>query len=263
MKSFLEKLKHQIDMKSSYLCIGLDTVYEKLPVKSKNVYKSILDFNKTIIDETKDLASCYKINSAFYEKYGSDGINVLKRTIQYIGKSIPVILDAKRGDIGNSSQYYAQYAFDYLQADAITVLPYMGMDSLEPFFKYSNKFVFVVALSSNKSGLDFQNYPFYNPLYLKVIKKVNQTFKNAGFVFGATKPKFIKKIRNKGIKNLLLIPGIGIQEGDVKKSLQYAFMNNGMALFNVSRGILYAGDGKKYYQNIRNKAKEYRDMLKL
>ncbi|MBU1077239.1 MAG: orotidine-5'-phosphate decarboxylase [Spirochaetes bacterium] len=263
MKTFIQKLDLHMKRTGSCLCVGLDTDYDKLPARSNNVHKSILDFNKNVIESTSDLACCYKINSAFYEKYGADGIFMLKHTIQYIGNSIPVILDAKRGDIGNSSWYYAQYAFDHLKADSITVLPYMGMDSLAPFFKYRDKQIFVVALSSNPGGRDFQDTPFYNPLYLRVIKKVNAAFKNAGFVFGATRPEYIKKLRNSGYKNLLLIPGVGTQGGDAARSMEYAFLNGGKAVFNISRGILYAGNGKKYYNTIREKAKEYRDMFRI
>ncbi len=258
MKSFLEKLKNNIEQKQSYLCVGLDTDYDKLPVKSNNIYKSILNFNKTIINYTSDLVCCYKINSAFYEKYGAEGIEVLKKTINYISKDIPVILDAKRCDIGNTSQYYAQYAFEYLDADAVTVLPYMGIDAIEPFFKYKDRFVFVVVISSNPGGADFQLFPAHNPLYLKIIKKVNKKFKNSGFVCGATRPEFIKKIRKKGINNPLLIPGLGTQGGNIEKTVKYALLNEGIGIFNMSRGIIYSGEGKKYYQTVREKAERYR-----
>ncbi len=261
MTNFLDKLKDNIRQKQSYLCVGLDTDYEKLPVKSGNVFKSILNFNKIVIDNTSDLVCCYKINSAFYEKYGAEGIEILKKTINYINETIPVILDAKRCDIGNSSKYYAQYAFEYLEADAVTVIPYMGIDAIEPFFKYEDKFVFVLAISSNPGGADFQMFPAYNPLYMKIIKKVNKEFSNAGFVCGATRPEFIKKIRKKGINNPLLIPGLGTQGGDTKKTVEYALLNDGIGIFNVSRGIIYAGEGKKYYKTVREKTEEYKSQV--
>ncbi len=261
MKNFIEKLNHIIEENNSFLCIGLDTDHEKLPVKSKNIYKSIYNFNKTVIDNTSDLVCCYKINSAFYEQYGHKGIEILQKTKDYIPNKIPVILDAKRCDIGNSSAGYAKYAFEYINADAVTVLPYMGMDAVEPFFKYKEKFVFFVVLSSNPGGADFQLNPPDNPLFLRVIKKINEKYPDAGFVFGATKPEYVKKIRDDKINNLLLIPGLGAQGGDVEKTVKYAFLNNNKGIFNVSRGIIYSGEGKKYFQTVREKAEEYRDRI--
>lgn len=263
MNEFIEKFNKQVQKKSTLLCVGLDTDYEKLPVKSKNRIQSIWKFNKKVIDVTKEQVCCYKLNSAFYEVYGASGIEVLRNTVKYIGPDIPVILDAKRCDIGNTSKYYAQFAFDYIKADALTVVPYMGLDSLDPFFQYKEKYIFVVTLSSNPGSNDFQRSPFFNPLYLQVIKKINKRYNNAGYVFGATKPEYIKKIREKGIKNLLLIPGLGTQGGDARKSLMYATLNKGLALFNVSRGIIYSGKNKKYYQEIENTAIRYRKILKI
>lgn len=261
MSSFYDKLIKIIQKNKSFLCLGLDTDYSLLPLKDKNIFKSIYQFNKTIIDNTKDLVCCYKLNSAFYEKYGADGLDVLKKSIKYIGKEIPVIVDAKRCDIGNSSKYYAEYGFNYLNADAITVIPYMGIDAIEPFLQNKNKFVFTVILSSNPGGSDFQTFPFFNPLYLKVIKKINQKYSNSGFVFGATKPEYIKTIRNKNINNLLLIPGIGTQGGEIEKTIKYTFLKNNLGIFNISRGIIYSGQGKQYYNTIREKTLYYRALL--
>jgi len=260
MVNFLDNLHKAVTKNKSFLCVGLDTDYNKLPVKSKNIQQSIFHFNKQIIDNTSDLVCCYKLNSAFYEKYGGPGIETLKRTIAYINR-VPVILDAKRCDISNSSKYYAQYAFEYLKADAVTVIPYMGIDAIEPFFTYKAKFVFVVVLSSNPGAQEFQDYPAKGPVYMKVIKQINKRFNNAGFVFGATKPGYIKKIREQGINNPLLIPGLGTQKGYPAKTVPYAFMNKGIGIFNVSRRIIYAGKGKNYINYIKVTAEKWKCSL--
>ncbi len=260
---FIEKFNAITERNSSFLCVGLDTDYEKIPqhLKKKNRPKSIFKFNKIIVDATKDLVCCYKLNSAFYEAEGSDGIKILKETVKYIGGNVPIIIDAKRGDIGNSSKMYCRFVFEYLDADAVTVMPYMGYDSMKPFIDYTERFVFPVVLSSNKGALDFQYYVSKGkPLYREVIDKIKDN-ENVGFVFGATKPEDIKNIRDAGINNMLLIPGIGSQGGDLEKSVKFAFMNSSKALFNVSRSIIYSGSGKNFAYSVRSTAEKYKNMI--
>ncbi len=262
VNSFKEKFKKL--SKKSLLCVGLDTDYAKLPpiLKKQNSTKSILKFNKEVIKHTSHLVCCYKLNSAFYEAEGYQGIKVLKETIDYIKSfNIPVIVDAKRCDIGNSSRQYAKYVFNYLEADAVTVIPYMGIEGIEPFLKYTDRFVFTVALSSNISAREFQNYPEKNPLYLRVIKKLYKK-NNTGFVVGATSPEIIKKLRNMKIKNIFLIPGLGSQKGSIK-SIKYATLNNSPAIFNVSRSIIYAfkSEQKDFIKEIVKKAEEYFNLI--
>lgn len=262
MNLFVEKLNNNIKLNSSFLCIGLDTDFNLIPFQSKNVFKSILKFNKNIVEATKDLVCCYKINSAFYEAYGVDGIRALQKTVEFI-KDIPVILDAKRSDIGNSAKYYAKFGFEYINADAMTLIPYMGIDTIDVFRNYKEKFVFVVAVSSNPGAKDFQEFPNRkNPIYLKIMKKCKTTDRhnNTGYVIGATYPEKIKYIRSKGFNEIFLIPGIGAQKGDTKKSIKYAFMKKGKAIFNVSRAIIYQSDKKDYFSNVREKAKYYKNL---
>ncbi len=266
MNKFLKKLQNSIKRNKTLLCIGLDTDYSKIPeeIKKKSILNSIFYFNKKIIDATHSLVCSYKLNSAFYEAAGIEGIKALKKSIEYINRfNIPVIIDAKRGDIGNSSKMYAKFIFEYLNSDSTTLLPYMGIDSISPFISFKDKFSFVVIVSSNPGGKDFQYYgPKSRPLYIKIINKL-KNFKNIGFVFGATNPEEIKKIRKKNINNLLLIPGIGTQGGNLKKSLKYALLNNSIGIFNVSRKIIYAGKGKNFHNDVKEMALYYSNMLKI
>ncbi|MBN1898937.1 MAG: orotidine-5'-phosphate decarboxylase [Spirochaetes bacterium] len=264
MNQFIEKLNRAVQKNRSYLCVGLDTDYNKLMFKSHGIAGSIVRFNRRIIDVTNDLVCCYKINSAFYEAYGVQGIEALKRTIDHT-KDIPVILDFKRSDIGSSARLYTQFGFDYLKADALTVIPYMGIDTIDIFREFKDRFVFVVAATSNPGSKDFQMFGNKNPLYLQVMKKCRSTdrFKNTGYVVGATFPAKIKQLREKGFNELFLIPGIGAQKGDINKSIRYAFLNKGRAIFNVSRMIIYQKEKKSYFKDVRQKALEYSGLFRL
>ena len=256
--SFKSKLKKIVKRNNSYLCVGLDPDEDKI----QKLYpkKSVLAFLKGVIKQTQDVVSCYKPNIAFFESMGIQGMKILKQVLSYIPSEIPVILDAKRGDIGNTANQYAKAFFDELKVDAVTVNPYMGFDSVEPFMRYKNKEIFVLLLTSNKGAKDFQFLKVgQQPLYMKVANKIKtwNDNDNLGAVVGATKPEDMKTIRKVLKNNIFLIPGIGTQGGDLEKSVKYAFSNAGVGLFNISRAVLYAPSMAK----VREKAIKYRDLI--
>ncbi len=238
---FIDRLKNVSKKNNSLLCIGLDVDLNKIPKQ----HSTIFEFNKAIIDATKDLVCAYKPNIAFYEMYGIKGIEALIQTIDYIHKfDIPVILDAKRGDIGNSSAAYAKAVFEVYKADAVTVSPYMGYDSVKPFIDYKDKGVFVLCLTSNPGAKDFQP-----PVYKAVAKK----FGDCGLVVGATKPEELKEIRRIAPNALLLIPGVGAQGGDLESIVKIGGKN---IIINASRSIIYADDPRKAAQTLRDQINE-------
>lgn len=238
---FIDGLKNASKKNNSLLCIGLDVDLNKIPKQ----HSSIFGFNKSIIDATKDLVCAYKPNIAFYEMHGIKGIEALIQTIDYIHKfDIPVILDAKRGDIGNSSAAYAKAVFEVYKADAVTVSPYMGYDSVKPFIDYQDRGVFVLCLTSNPGAKDFQP-----PVYKEVAKK----FSSAGLVVGATKPEELKEIRRIAPNALLLIPGVGAQGGDLGSIVKIGGKN---IIINSSRSIIYADDPRKAAQTLRDQINE-------
>ncbi|KAF2956292.1 orotidine-5'-phosphate decarboxylase [Marinitoga sp. 38H-ov] len=226
---------------NSVLFVGLDSDYEK-------INGDIYEFNKWIVKNTYDLICGYKINIAFYEKLGAKGLEILENTINYIknvDEDIPIILDAKRGDIGNTAKAYATYYFEKLKIDSLTVNPYMGLDTLEPYLMYNDSHIFVLSLTSNKGAYDFE---IPEKLYLKITQKMNELnkkFKNKiGLVVGATNAIFIKEIVNNSDNMLFLIPGIGAQGGSIKD----IFNNlNGYKniLINVSRSVIFSDDPRK------------------
>jgi orotidine 5'-phosphate decarboxylase subfamily 2 len=235
---FQEKLNKASQKNNSLLCVGLDVDLSKAPKK----YDSIFSFNKSIIDATQDLVCAYKPNIAFYEQYGSAGIEALIETIAYIHKfDIPVILDAKRGDIGNSSAAYAKAIFEVYKADAVTVNPYMGSDSIQPFMDYKGKGIFVLCLTSNRGAQDFQP-----PIFKSVAKK----FRDYGLVVGATKPEELREVRQIAPHSLLLIPGIGAQGGDLASIVKIGGKD---IIINASRSIIYADDPRKAAEALRDK----------
>ncbi len=257
---FHQKLTNTISINSSHLCIGLDPDVSKLPASFKKNRAGTADFLKKIISATKDKVCAYKPNAAFFESMGLEGWKLLEKVISTIPSNIPVILDAKRADIGNTSAHYAKTAFEILGADAITVNPYMGFDSIEPFIKYTDKGVFILVLTSNKGSFDFQQLKVgLIPLYMKVAAKIRDwnTAGNIGIVAGATKPTELGKIREILKKEIFLIPGIGTQGGDLAASCQNCFKYQGSGIFNVSRDVLYAPT----IEAARQKAEEYRNMI--
>lgn len=237
---FQDKLNQASQRNNSLLCVGLDVDLNKAPQ-----YKSIFDFNKAIIDATKDLVCAYKPNIAFYEMHGIKGLEELIKTVEYIHKfDIPVILDAKRGDIGNSSAAYAKAVFEVYKADAVTVSPYMGEDSIKPFTDYKDKGVFVLCLTSNPGAKDFQH-----PIFKDIAKK----FSNAGLVVGATKPEELKEIRKIAPNALLLIPGVGAQGGDLGSIVKIGGKN---IIINASRSIIYSKDPGAAAKKLRDEINE-------
>lgn len=262
--SFIEKLTLATRKNKSLVCVGLDTDPELLPDKV-----GVFDFNKAIIDATSDLVCAYKPNLAFYEAMGSQGIDILKRTVDYIPDDIPVIADAKRGDIGNTARAYARAIFDVMNFDAVTVSPYLGFDSIEPFISYRDKGVFILCRTSNTSAVDFQSlYADFEdekrPLYEIVAIKASRwnTQGNIGLVVGATYPDELRLIRRSYPDMPLLIPGIGAQGGDLATTVNYGVDARGeRAIINSSRQILYASRGKDFAEAARRATLTLRDRI--
>jgi orotidine-5'-phosphate decarboxylase len=254
-----KKFEEIREKNNSILCVGLDSEIEKLPIKFKRDVASLFDFNRVIIDATKDLVCAYKINFAFYEQYGIEGFEVLKKTFEYIPEDIFTIADAKRGDIGNTSKAYAKSCFEYFGADSITVSPYMGQDSVQPFLDYNDKMVFILALTSNKGSMDFQRLvadekPIFKHIVDKSMTWANH--ENIGYVVGATHPNVLKELRDSIPNNCFLIPGIGAQGGSIEDTIKAN--SNGPAIINVSRSIIFASDALDFELSVREKALYYK-----
>jgi orotidine-5'-phosphate decarboxylase len=247
-----EQLAQTIFQKQSYLCVGLDPDPEKLPESLEgSLPERILAFNKGIIEATEQHCVAYKPNTAFYESLGSDGWEVLHRTFDMIPRTHLAIADAKRGDIGNTSRMYANAFLNKMRADAITVAPYMGADSVQPFLEIPNKWVIVLALTSNSGSQDFQTLKTGEEcLYERVLKSVKLwgTPKNTMFVIGATQPKEIENVRRIAPEYFLLVPGVGAQGGSLEAVSKWGLNTNGGLLVNSSRGILYASRGADWQE---------------
>ena len=265
--NFKQKLADISHNNNSLVCIGLDVDKEKMPKflfeSSKHPY---FEFNKSIIDSTKDIVCAYKLNMAFYEVLGVEGIRLLEKTIKYIPKDVVIILDGKRNDIGNTARKYAQTMFETLHADAITVNPYLGKDGVAPFLEYKDKCSFILCRTSNDSAGDLQDLIISKtPVYQVVAKKIKEWDENnnCGAVVGATYPEELKTIRNiLGDEIPILIPGIGKQGGDVKKTIKNGTNSKGkMAVINSSRDIIFAGDGKDFAEISRRKTMSLRDEI--
>lgn len=273
--TFLQKLGSAIEKKNSLLCVGLDTDETKI---SKHLNGDALAFNKAIIDATHDIVSSYKLNSAYYEASGIAGIEILKKTIQYIHHqytSISVILDAKRTDIGSTSDQYAKAVFDYLNVDALTVNPYLGYDSVEPFLKHKDKGIIILCRTSNPGAKDFQDRQVIasqaprndkaTPLYMEIAKKIiewNEKYHNCLMVVGATYPEEMKQIRALTPNMFFLVPGIGAQGGDVQKTLEAGLREDKSGLIvHSSRGIIYASSNTDFADAARNEAIKLRNQI--
>jgi len=265
--NFKEKLSDIVHKNNSLLCIGLDIDKEKMPSYLFKSYNDpFFEFNKSIIDNTKDLVCAYKLNMAFYEVLGKNGYELLEKTLNYIPKNIVTILDGKRNDIGNTAHKYAKSIFETLAADSTTLNPYLGKDGIMPFLEYKNKCSFVLCRTSNISSADFQDLKASKiPLYQIVAKKINEwnIFNNCGAVVGATFPDELKIIRNiLGEKIPLLLPGIGKQGGDVEKTVNNGTNKKGeMAIINSSRGIIFASNKKDYADLSRDRALSLRKQI--
>lgn len=254
-------LYEHIQQKKSFLSVGLDTDIQRIPKHLLEADDPIFAFNRQIIDATKDLCVAYKPNTAFYESMGASGWNTLQKTIEYIPETHLVIADAKRGDIGNTSRMYAKAFFEDLNADAITVAPYMGIDSVQPFLEFENKWVIILGLTSNKGSQDFQFDVLDSggqqmPLYEKVIRTAQTwgTPDNTMFVIGATHPEKFQEIRAIAPEHFFLVPGVGAQGGDLQKVAEFGMNNQCGLLVNSSRGIIYASDGQDFADAARQKA---------
>lgn len=260
-----KELIAQIRSKRSFLCVGLDTDLSKIPAHLLETEDPIFEFNKAIIDATKDFAVAYKPNIAFYECYGPKGWESLKKTIDYIPKNIFTIADAKRGDIGNTSTYYAKTFFDYLNCDSVTVAPYMGEDSVTPFLEFQNKWVILLALTSNKGALDFQFTTDVKgeELYKKVLRKsiLWGTDENLMFVVGATRAEGIGEVRKLVPNHFFLVPGVGAQGGSLEDVSNYGWNNDCGLLVNSSRGIIYASNGFDFAERAREEAKKLQEEM--
>jgi len=257
----LEKILNK-NGEGKFICVGLDTDVSKIPIFLQHEKNPALIFNKLIIDATKDFAAAYKINFAFYEKNGIKGIEELEKTIELIPKEVLTIADAKRGDIGNTSKMYAASVYDHFGFDSITLNPYLGKDSLDPFLDYTEKLNFILVLTSNPGANDFEKLELKNGgyLYQSVLNKVNEwnSKKNCGIVFGATKIDELKSNINNFSHLSVLLPGVGAQGGSLEDVVSVFKSNKRENYFvNVSRGIIYKSNG----ENFAEAAKE--ELIKL
>ena len=253
MKNFsLETLKREIFAKKSFLCVGLDVDLSKIPPFLLKEEDPIFAFNKAIIDATHPYTIAYKPNIAFYEAYGEKGWQSLRKTINYLNEQHPhifTIADAKRGDIGNTATMYAKAFFEDLQFDSVTVAPYMGQDSVEPFLAFENKVTILLALTSNKGAFDFQTLTTEkSPLYEQVLIR-SQKWHNAQnlmYVVGATKAEYLADIRRIVPDAFLLVPGVGAQGGDLKEVCQYGLNDSVGLIINASRAVIYASQEEDF-----------------
>jgi len=246
------QLISEIKRKKSFLCIGLDTDLEKIPSHLLQNDDPIFAFNKAIIDATHHLAVAFKPNTAFYEAYGLKGWNSLKKTIDYLNETYPeifTIADAKRGDIGNTSTRYAKAFFEEFNFDSITVAPYMGKDSIEPFLAFKDKHTILLALTSNEGAFDFQTKKIEDKELYKQVIETSTTWKNSEnlmYVVGATKAEYLAEIRKVIPNNFLLVPGVGAQGGSLHEVCKYGMNKDIGLLINSSRDIIYASNNEDF-----------------
>jgi orotidine-5'-phosphate decarboxylase len=255
-----QQLIDQIQLKKSFLCVGLDVDLTKIPKHLLETEDPIFEFNKAIIDATHDLAVSYKPNTAFYEAYGIQGWLSLEKTIRYINDNYPsifTIADAKRGDIGNTSSMYAKAFFEDLNFDSVTVAPYMGKDSVEPFLAFEDKHTIMLALTSNEGAFDFQTLNVNGTELYKQVLETSKTWKNSHnlmYVVGATKAEYFSEIRKIVPDSFLLVPGVGAQGGSLSEVCKYGMNANVGLLINSSRAIIYASNGVDFAEKARAEA---------
>lgn len=257
-----QQLFDSICLKKSFLCVGLDTDLNKIPAHLKGTKDAMFNFNKAIIDATANLCVAYKPNLAFYESQGLEGWIAFEQTVKYIRTNYPdqfIIADAKRGDIGNTSEMYAQTFFGHLDVDAVTVAPYMGEDSVKPFL-HPNKWVIVLGLTSNKGSQDFQfcRLESGERVFEKVLKKTQEwaSDEQLMFVVGATQGKMFTDIRSIAPNHFLLVPGVGAQGGSLQEVAQYGMNDQCGLLVNSSRQIIYADASEKFAEAARTEAEK-------
>ena len=263
-----KQLTEQIFAKKSFLCVGLDTDTKKMPAHLLSKEEPIFEFNKAIIDATAPYCVAYKPNLAFYEAFGIKGMIAFETTIKYLNENHPdhfVIADAKRGDIGNTSAMYARTFFEEYDIDALTVAPYMGEDSVTPFLTYKNKWVILLALTSNKGSHDFQLTEDKNGerLFEKVLRKSQEwgNDENMMYVVGATQGEMFKDIRKVAPNHFLLVPGVGAQGGSLQEVCKYGITKDCGLLVNSSRGIIYASNGEDFAEAAAQKAKALQEEM--
>lgn len=263
-----KELVNQIYSKKSFLCVGLDTDIKKIPQHLLNSENPIFEFNKAIIDATADYCVAYKPNLAFYEAEGVKGMIAFEETIKYLKTNYPnhfIIADAKRGDIGNTSAMYARTFFEEYDIDSLTVAPYMGEDSVKPFLSYEDKWVILLALTSNKGSHDFQLTEDKNGerLFEKVLKKSQEwgNEDNMMYVVGATQGSMFEDIRKIAPHHFLLVPGVGAQGGSLEEVCKYGMIDDCGLLVNSSRGIIYASNGEDFATVAGQKAKELQEQM--
>lgn len=268
-----QQLIDQIFSKQSYLCVGLDTDITKIPGHLLSEPDPVFAFNKAIIDVTKDLCVAYKINTAFYEALGVKGWEAMEKTVRYIGDEHFKIADAKRGDIGNTSDQYAKAFFETLPFDSVTVAPYMGEDSVKPFLQYDGKWAIVLGLTSNAGAKDFELKRLAGGdtkkdnqdelLYEKVLRTVSDwgTVNNLMFVVGATQADEFINIRKLTPDHFYLVPGVGAQGGSLKEISEKAMNNQCGLLVNASRAIIYTSDKENFDEKARAVANEYQQEM--
>lgn len=257
----LEKLKTRL-AKNLHICVGLDTDFNKIPKHLLSEKDPVLEFNRIVIESTAEHAASFKINFAFYERFGARGFDSLKQTLSLIPNDVLVIADAKRGDIGNTSEMYAKAVFEELGFDSITLHPYMGFDSLQPFLNYADKINFILALTSNKGASDFEKLKLQSGklVFQEVIEKANEwnTTKNCGIVFGATKIEELKENLASFGDLIVLLPGVGAQGGSLEEvASSFNQARNSNYLVNVSRALLYCDDGHSFSKSVSNLVKNY------
>jgi orotidine-5'-phosphate decarboxylase len=268
-----QQLHEQILLKKSFLCVGLDVDLAKIPAHLLETEDPIFEFNKAIIDATHDLTVAYKPNTAFYEAYGIKGWISLQKTINYINEKFPdifTIADAKRGDIGNTSSMYAKAFFEDLNFDSVTVAPYMGKDSVEPFLAFENKHTIMLALTSNEGAFDFQTLNTNGTELYKQVLETSKGWKNSHnlmYVVGATKAEYFAEIRKIVPDSFLLVPGIGAQGGSLSEVCKYGMNDKIGLLVNSARAIIYASKGTDFAEKAREEAlsvqKEMESILNL
>ncbi|QWX82785.1 orotidine-5'-phosphate decarboxylase [Cellulophaga sp. HaHaR_3_176] len=264
-----EQLVAQIHKKKSFLCVGLDVDINKIPKHLLKEEDPIFAFNKAIIDATHEYCVAFKPNTAFYEAYGIKGWQALEKTIKYINERYPeifTIADAKRGDIGNTSTMYAKAFFEDLAFDSVTIAPYMGKDSVEPFLAFEDKHTILLALTSNEGAFDFQTKSLEGKELYKRVLETSKTYKNSKnlmYVVGATKATFLEEIRQIVPESFLLVPGVGAQGGSLKEVCKYGMSSSVGLLVNSSRGIIYASADENFAEAAMVKAKELQQEMYL
>ncbi|MBA6155652.1 orotidine-5'-phosphate decarboxylase [Tenacibaculum sp. S7007] len=262
-----QQLVNEIRKKKSFLCIGLDVDLTKIPQHLLKEEDPIFAFNKEIIDATHHLCVAYKPNTAFYEAYGLKGWKALEKTINYINEKHPeifTIADAKRGDIGNTSTMYAKAFFEDLSFDSVTVAPYMGKDSVEPFLAFENKHTIMLALTSNQGAFDFQTKTIEGKELYKQVLETSKSWKNSEnlmYVVGATKAEYFSEIRKIIPNSFLLVPGVGAQGGNLQEVCKYGLSENIGLLINSSRGIIYASNKNDFAAAAAKKAEELQNQM--